>query len=81
MRIKGVAKAIRLTSVRATIGAGQSATLKLRLRGTRTVARAAFARIRRAVRSGKRVSATITIRIADAAGNARTVKRTVKLTK
>ena len=81
VRVRGVARAIRLTSARAAIAAGRRATLKLEPRGTRTAARAAFERIRRAVRGGRRVTATITVRIVDAAGSTRTVKRTVKLTR
>jgi hypothetical protein len=81
VRIKGVTRAIRLTTARATVAVGRSSTLKLKPKGTRTAARAAFAKILKAVRSGKRVTATISVRIVDAAGNTRTVKRTVKLTK
>ena len=38
-------------------------------------------KIKRAVRKGGKVTATITIKLVDAAGNTRDVKRTVKLTK
>jgi hypothetical protein len=81
VRIQGVAKAIRLTSPKMTIGAGRSATLKLKPKGTKSVARAAFKRIKKAVMAGKKVTATITIRVVDTAGHVRVVKRTVKLTK
>ena len=81
VKIQGVAKAIKLTSQKLTIGAGRSATLKLKPKGTKAVARAAFARIKKAVMEGKKVTATITIRIVDMAGHARVVKRTLKLTK
>ena len=81
VKIKGVKKAIKLTSATATIAAGQSATLKLKPKGARKAVKAAFKKIKKAARKGKKVTATITVKIVDAAGNTRTVKRTVKLTK
>jgi hypothetical protein len=81
VRIQGVAKAIKLSSLTATIGAGKTATLTLKPKGTKIVARMAFERIKKAVMAAKKVTATITIRIVDSAGHARVVKRTLKLTK
>lgn len=81
VRIKGVRKAIRLTTASATVAAGRSATLKVRPAGSRTAAAAAFRRIKSATTKGRAVSATITIKLVDAAGNRRIVRRTVKLTK
>ena len=54
MRIKGVKQAVKLTSATATLAAGQSATLKLRPKGAKKAARAAFLKIRRATRKGAR---------------------------
>ena len=80
VRIKGVKKAIKLTTVTAAVAAGRSAMLKLTPKGTRTAARAALAKIKHAVKTGNQVTASITIKIVDAAGNARVVGRTVELT-
>jgi len=49
--------------------------------GQQEVAKAAVKTIKDAIRRGKKVTATITIKLVDAAGNKRTVERTVKLTK
>lgn len=81
VRIKGVKKAIRLTSTKAVIAAGQTLTLKLAPKGSKKVARAALKRIKAAIAKGTKVTATITVRIVDAAGHTRSSKRTVKLTK
>jgi hypothetical protein len=81
VKIKGVKKAIRLTNATATIAAGQSKTLKLRPKGTKQAVTAAFKKIKTATRNGKKVTATITVKVIDDAGNAREVKRTVKLTR
>ena len=81
VRIKGVRKAIRLTRAIAALAAGQSLRLKLKPKGTRRAAMAAYKKIRLAVTTGKKVTATIAVRIVDAAGNARSVKRTVRLTR
>lgn len=81
VRIKGVRKAIRLTTANATVAAGRSATLKVGPAGSRTAAAAAFRRIKSATTKGRAVSATITIKLVDAAGNRRIVRRTVRLTK
>jgi hypothetical protein len=80
VRIRGVKKAIKLKRVTRTVAAGRSATLKLKPKGAKTVSVAAFNRIKRAVRRGKRVTATISVKLVDANGHARTVKRVVKLT-
>ena len=64
----------------AAIAAGQSATLKIKPKGSRKAATAAFNRSARAARNGKKVTATITVTLVDAAGNVRGVKRTVRLT-
>ncbi len=81
VEIKGVKQAVKLTSATATLAGGQSATLTLRPKGAKTAARAAFLRIKKATTEGVQVTATITIKIVDAAGNTREVTRTVKLTK
>jgi hypothetical protein len=81
VKIKGVRTAVKLTRATATILAGRSATLKLAPAGTRRVAAAAFRKISAATRRGRVVTATITIRISDAADNRRVVRRTVKLVK
>jgi hypothetical protein len=80
VRIKGVKKAIRLTSATATVAAGHSATLKLRPTGSKKAATAALTTINKAAGNGKKVTATITVTIVDATGNTRHVKRTVELT-
>jgi hypothetical protein len=81
LRIKGVKNAVRLTSATATVRAGQSVTLTLKAKGAKKAARAAFLRIRTATRNGAEVTATITVKLVDPAGNTREVTRTVKLTK
>ncbi|MBF6620137.1 MAG: DUF3494 domain-containing protein [Patulibacter sp.] len=79
VKIKGVKRAIKLRTVTAKIAAGKSRTVKLRPRGSSKAQRSAFRKIRSAVRGRKRVAATITIKLVDAAGNIRTTKRTVRL--
>ena len=81
VKIKGVKKAIKLTTTTVRVAAGHSLTLKLKPKGSKKAVKAAFKKIKAAVKKGKRVTATITLKIVDAAGNTRTVKRTVKLTK
>lgn len=81
VKIKGVKKAIQLTSATVRIAAGRTLTLKLKPKGTKKAAKAAFKKIKAAVRKGKKVTATITVKIVDAAGNTRRFKRTVKLTR
>jgi hypothetical protein len=80
VKIKGVRKAIKLNRVTKTVAAGTSKTLKLKPKGTKRVSTAAFSRIKRAVRQGKKVTATIQVKLVGTGGNVRTVKRTVKLT-
>ena len=55
--------------------------LKLRPRGAKKAAKAAFKKINTAAKKGRKVTATITVKLVDAAGNERAVKRTVKLMK
>jgi hypothetical protein len=81
VKIKGVKKAIKLAGKTVKLAAGRTLTLKLKPAGSKKVVNAALKRIKTAVRNGKKVTATITLKIVDAAGNKRTVKRTVKLTK
>jgi hypothetical protein len=80
VRIKGVKRPIMLASVSSPIAAGRSTTLKLRASGSRSTARAALARVRAAIRTGTKVTATITVTIVDAQGNRRVVRRAVELT-
>ncbi|MFA4928316.1 MAG: Ig-like domain-containing protein [Patulibacter sp.] len=79
VRIKGVKRATALTRSTAKIAAGKSTTLRLRLKGTGRTTRSAFKKLRTAVRTGKVVTATITLAIVDAAGNTRKARRTVTL--
>lgn len=81
VKIKGVKKTIELTNATATIAASQSKTLKLRPRGTKKAVKAAFQKIRRATKTGKKVTATISVKVIDVAGNTREVERLVKLTR
>jgi hypothetical protein len=81
VKIRNVRKAIRLTRATARIAAGRSKTLRLKPWGAKKPAAASFNRIKTAVTKGRKVTATITVRIVDAAGNARTLRRTVKLTR
>jgi hypothetical protein len=81
VRIKGVKAAVRLTSATATALAGQSATLMLKPKGAEKAAKAAFLKIKNATRNSVEVTATITVKLVDAAGNTREVTRMVKLTK
>ncbi|MBA3749193.1 MAG: hypothetical protein H0W96_17115 [Solirubrobacterales bacterium] len=81
MKITGVRKVIKLTSKTVKIAAGQTLELKLKPKGSTKVAKAAFRKISTAVKLGKKVTATITLTVVDAAGNKRSVKRIVKLTK
>ena len=79
VKIKGARRAIKLTSATARIAAGQSATLRIKPKGSMKAATAAFKTIARAARKGKKVTATITVTLVDATGSARHVKRTVRL--
>jgi hypothetical protein len=80
VKIRGVRQAIRLTTMTASLAAGEGATLKLRPKGTPKAVRAALARLKAAVKASKKVTATVTLTMVDSAGNARAVKRTVQLT-
>lgn len=80
VKITGARKAIRLTTVRATIAAGGFVTIRLTPTGAKAKARAACRTISRAARRGRTVTATITVRLSDAVGHSRVVTRTVKLT-
>ena len=79
VRIKGVRQPIRLTRAGAAVATRGSTTLSLRPMGTKTVAKAAFAKIKAAVAASETVTATIVVKIVDAAGNTREFRRTVKL--
>ena len=76
VRIKGVKRAFRLTTATAKIAAGKTVTLKLKPR-----TKAALKRIKQAVAQGRKATARITVKLVDKAGNTRSVKRTVKLTR
>jgi hypothetical protein len=80
VRITGSKKAIKLSLTTTAVAAGHSATLKLKPMGTTMAAQAAFASIKAAIAMGTVVTATITVKIVDSAGNARDVTRTVTLT-
>ena len=81
VKIKGAKKAIKLTTKTVTVRAGQTLTLKLKPKGTKKAVKAALKTIKTAVKKGKKVTATITLKIVDAAGHTRKVTRTVKLRK
>ncbi|HEX5924690.1 MAG TPA: ice-binding family protein [Baekduia sp.] len=81
VNIKGVVRAVKLTSATAWVLAGGSVTLELRPKGTRKAATAALLKIKQATKKGTQVTATITVKLVDAAGNTREVTRTVKLTR
>ncbi len=81
VKITGVKKTIKLTSTTARLRAGQSFVLKLKPAGGRKAAAAALKKIKTAVRRGKKVTATIRLKIVDSAGNTGRATRTVKLTK
>lgn len=81
MNIKGVMRAVKLTSATARVLAGGSVTLELKPKGARKAATAALLKIKQATKKGTQVTATITVRLLDAAGNTREVTRTVKLTR
>jgi hypothetical protein len=78
---QGVTTAVGLTRATVTVVAGRSATLKLAPAGAKSVAKAAFTKIKKATRKGLAVTATIRVRIVDAAGHSRRITRTVKLTR
>jgi hypothetical protein len=80
VKIKGIRKAIALTTTTARIAAGRSTTLRLVPTGTRKAVKATLAKLRAAVRARKTVTATMSLSIVDTAGHARVVQRTVQLT-
>jgi hypothetical protein len=80
VRIAGQRRTVPLTTATARIAAGGRATPTVRPKGRKAVA-AAFRRIRTAARRGTAVTARLTVRVVDAAGNVRTVKRSVRLTR
>jgi hypothetical protein len=80
VKIAGVSRAIRLTTRTSTLAAGTSAMLTIAPQGRRKAARAVFARCTAAIRAGKKVTATITLTLADTAGHSRIVTRIVQLT-
>ena len=80
IKIDGVSTTIALTTTRLTLAAGTSATIKSTPTGTSKAAKAAVARFKAAIRAGKHVTATVTLKLVAADGHTRTVKRLVKLT-
>ncbi|MBW3653257.1 MAG: hypothetical protein KY433_06620 [Actinobacteria bacterium] len=67
------ARTYRLKAVTTAIAKGAKATVKVKLGGS------ARARIRRALRAGRPISVQLSVRVADSAGNARTLKRQIRL--
>jgi hypothetical protein len=80
VRIKGARTTIRLTHTGEAVSAGRTVSLRIALDGNAAHARAALTRIKAALARGTDVTATIMVRIEDAAGTIRTTVRTVKLT-
>jgi hypothetical protein len=81
VKIQGVRKTIKLAPAVVTLAAAQSGDLNLKPKGSKTAVKAALKVIRAALAKGKKVTAVITVNLVDDAGNTRTVKRTVVLTK
>jgi hypothetical protein len=74
LSVAGPARVFALTPAKAkSLGRGKRRALKL------GVPRKARATATSALRRRKRVRATVTVRVADAAGNARTLKRVIRL--
>lgn len=71
--VPGAAKVFKLRSTTRQVGAGRKAKLKLR------VPEKALRAIRKALRRKRKVTAKIGLRVSDAAGNARTSRRSVKI--
>jgi hypothetical protein len=71
--VPGAARVFKLRSAKKRIAARSK--VKMRLRVSKRAQRA----IRRALRGKRKIAARIKLRVADAAGNARTTRRTVKL--
>jgi hypothetical protein len=80
VRIRGSGKAIVLARASRVVAAASRAVLTLVLKGSPAQARAALARVRAALARGASVTATITVRVTDAAGMTRPTVRVVKLT-
>ena len=73
LSVPGASKTFKLKSDTKTVTAGKKSELKLR------VTRKALRAVKRSLRRGKRVRATATVAIRDAAGNVATAKRTIKV--
>lgn len=71
--VRGSAKVFKLTPVTKQVSRGAKATLKLKLK------RSALAAIGRALQAGKKLSAKVTVRAKDAAGNVTTKQSTIRL--
>lgn len=71
--VRGSAKVFKLTPVTKQVSMGAKATLKLKLK------RSALAAIGRALQAGKKLSAKVTVRAKDAAGNVTTKQSTIRL--
>ena len=80
VRISGVSHPIALTTTTGSLAAGHSATYVITTRGTSRAARATVARLEAAIRAGRKVTATVTLELVDAAGRTRIVTRLVMLT-
>ncbi len=80
VKIVGARRSRRLTRAVARIATSRSATVRLRPTGTRKAAAAVCRTISRAARRGTKVTATITVRLSDAFGHTRVVRRSVRLT-
>ena len=80
VKIKGVRKAVRLTTATASLAAGTSRTLRIAPKGTRNAIKTTLAKLKAALRSRKTVTAIVTISIVDSARHTRVVTRTVQLT-
>lgn len=66
-------KRLRLREVRRRLAAGRTASLRMK------ASRSTRAAVRRALRRGRRVSALVTVRVRDGAGNLRVARRRVRL--
>jgi hypothetical protein len=73
LSVPGASKTFKLKSDSKTVTAGKASELKLRATGK------ALRAVKRSLGRGKRVRATATVEIRDAAGNIATAKRTVKV--
>lgn len=73
LSVPGAAATFRLAPVSAGVVQGKRATLALKL------SKRARAAVRKALAKGRRVNATVTVTVVDAAGNATRSKRTIRL--